>query len=260
MKDIKKIREKIEELKDVVIDPSIPERKKIHFNPTLSREKPSKRYSELLSIYKDLHEVSEKMFNGRSLMKYIDVIGAYLEKNECKTLLDYGSGKGHLYTEKYKTVERAEEMGEPLPDRWGLDSYQLYDPAYPEYRELPTDKFDAVICTDVIEHIPAPDLGWVIDEIYSYAKKIVFINIACFKALKILDDGSNAHASVFHKLDWLDVLEYKSMSYKDLIIYPFFDMFNKKEEVVVSGFKTRHLPVTVELKPKTEGGNDVRDS
>ena len=145
-------------------------------------------------------------------------------------------------------------------DRWGLESYQLYDPAYPEYKELPTGKFDAVICTDVIEHIPAPDLGWIIDEIYGYAKKIVFINIACFKALKILDDGTNAHASVFHKFDWLDLLEYKSIPHKDLIIYPFFDMFNEKEEVVVSGFKTRHLPVTVELKQKTEEDRDVRDS
>ena len=46
MKDIKKVRKKVEELKDIVIDASIPERKKIHFNPTLSREKPSKRYIE----------------------------------------------------------------------------------------------------------------------------------------------------------------------------------------------------------------------
>ena len=79
---------------------------------------------------------------------------------------------------------------------------------------------------------------------------MVFVNIACFDALKILSDGSNAHASVFHKMDWLELLAYKSESYKHLIIYPFFDMFDEEENVVVSGYKIDQFPRVIELKPK----------
>jgi|TARA_R100001594_G_scaffold139228_2_gene183465 hypothetical protein len=238
-------------LKDgIKINTSIPDRKKVQFDPTLSRDNPSQRYLDLLEIYSTLHTAGEGMFNGRSLIKYIEVIGTYLKKLNCKTLLDYGSGKGHLYTEKYTTVQRRDEMDRPLPKLWELDRYQLYDPAYPEHEKLPTDKFEAVICTDVIEHIPEADIGWVLDEIFSYATKMVFVNIACFDALKILSDGSNAHASVFHKMDWLELLAYKSESYKHLIIYPFFDMFDEEENVVVSGYKIDQFPRVIELKPK----------
>jgi 16S rRNA G527 N7-methylase RsmG len=61
-----------------------------HFN----RDNPSKKYTSLLEEYKAMHNLSERMFNGRSLLKFVDIIGAYLEKNECASVLDYGSGKG----------------------------------------------------------------------------------------------------------------------------------------------------------------------
>ena len=79
----------------------------------------------------------------------------------------------------------------------------MYDPAYEEHSTLPDRKFDAVISTDVLEHIPEADLGWVLREMYSKAEKMVFLNVACFPALKKLKDGSNAHVSIFSTEDWI---------------------------------------------------------
>ena len=62
---------------------------------------------------------------------------------------------------------------------------------------------------DVMEHVPEEDLGWVIREIFSYAKKMVFINVACFEALKKFRDGTNVHVSVFHHQDWLQFLAHE---------------------------------------------------
>ena len=51
-----------------------------------------------------MHNYSDRMFNGRSLLKFVDIIKAYLEKNKCQSVLDYGCGKGALYTEDFHTI------------------------------------------------------------------------------------------------------------------------------------------------------------
>ena len=76
----------------------------IDSNAFFSRYSPSARYTELLEEYKGMHKSAKGMFNGRSLVKYVDIIKNYLEKNECKTLIDYGCGKGLLYTDDYELV------------------------------------------------------------------------------------------------------------------------------------------------------------
>jgi hypothetical protein len=54
----------------------------------------------------------------------------------------------------------------------------------------------------VLEHIPLQDLLWVVEEIFSFAKDIVFINVACYSARATLPNGSNAHVSVQHPWWW----------------------------------------------------------
>ena len=56
----------------------------------LSRQNSSSEYVALLNMYKDMHKISEGMFNGRSLLKFVAIIKAYLENNNCKSILDYG--------------------------------------------------------------------------------------------------------------------------------------------------------------------------
>ena len=109
-------------------------RKPIVFDPKLSRDNPSKRYRSLLKEYKAMHDSGYGIFNGRSLVKYVSYIKNFLVGNDCKTLLDYGCGKGHLYMqEHFESV--TDVIKEPLPYFWNLDSYHLYDPGYEDFRK-----------------------------------------------------------------------------------------------------------------------------
>ena len=218
-----------------------------HFN----RDTPSPKYSALVEEYKVMHGYSDRMFNGRSLLKFVDIIKAYLEKNECQSVLDYGSGKGALYTEDFHTITK--EINKPLPEYWDLDLCTLYDPAYEEHANLPSGKFDAVICTDVLEHIPEADLGWVIKEILSKANKMVFLNVACFPALKKLKDGSNAHVSIFSTEEWIQFVAMTSIQFKNLKIYLFADNIDKEDgEFTVRGFKIENKPYVTELQGESK--------
>ncbi len=214
-----------------------------HFN----RNTPSPRYTDLLEEYKVMHSHSDRMFNGRSLLKFVDIIKVYLEKNECQSVLDYGSGKGALYTEDFHTITK--EINKPLPEYWDIDLCAMYDPAYEKHATLPDRKFDAVICTDVLEHIPEADLGWVLQEIYSKADKMVFLNVACFEALKKLKDGSNAHVSIFSTDEWIRFAAIESVPFKDLVIYIFAHNIDPDDgEFTVRGFKIENKPHVIELQ------------
>ena len=220
----------------------------------LSRLNSSSEYVELLDMYKDMHKISDGMFNGRSLLKFVDIIKAYLENNNCKSILDYGCGKGILYSDNYNVLTT--EIDAPLHKYWNLDSYQLFDPAYEEHSKLPAHKKDAVICTDVLEHIAEDDLDWVVSEIFSYAKKIVFLNVACFEALKTLKDGRNAHISVFGPDNWIQFLADKSRDFKHLKIYLFADTVGEDEngdrQFLTEGYRIDSYPRITILKQEEE--------
>jgi len=226
----------------------------------LSRTEPSKRYSDLISEYKDMHKSAEGMFNGRSLVKYIDIIKDYLEKNECKTLIDYGCGKGLLYTDDYELVTEKKKfyksINKPLPEYWNLTKHALYDPGHEEHSKLPIGLYDAAICTDVLEHVPTSDLTWVLQEICSYAQKMVFLNIACMPALKLLKDGSNAHVSLHSPYDWLQliakIIDERTKTKNDLIAYIFFDVYDENKKLVTEGYKIHKRINIVPLTQKDE--------
>jgi len=180
--------------------------------------KPSSEYFEYLNEYKTLHEQKSK-FRGSSLISYIVPIKKLISDNKCKTLLDYGCGKALAYSDDYAEFE----IKKPLPEYWELDSYTLYDPAYPKYSKEPTGKYDVVICTDVLEHIPEQDLDWVINKVVKYSNKIVFFNICTVPALKHFKEGKfkgqNLHISVFEDQWWIKKIGKIWESNKDVKIY-----------------------------------------
>ena len=219
-----------------------------------SRLNPSDDFGKLIKMYKEKHAQGEGMFNGRSLLKFVDLIKAYLEVNNCKSLMDYGCGKGILYGEDYKTITN--EIDCPLPEYWNIEDgdIYLYDPAYEKYSRRPGQKRDAVVCTDVLEHIAKDDLSWVVDEIFGYARKMVFINVACFKAMKTLPDGRNAHISVFDPDDWLQLFAHKSRDYKHLTIYVFADTMTDQDTTTFEtlGYRIDQYPRIIKMKNKAE--------
>lgn len=188
----------------------------ININNKYTKDNPSPRSLKLIEQYKELH--NENKFKGISLCNHIDIIGDIIKETKVKTLLDYGAGKGYLYSKDFKIVKP--ELDKPLQELWNLESHRCYDPAYAEHSKYPEDKYDLVISTDVIEHVPEEDLTWFINDIFSLAKESVYLNIACYPALKHFKDGTNVHISLFEPKVWIEFINKLWLkNYKHLKIY-----------------------------------------
>ena len=166
----------------------------------------STEYYELIDEYKKLH-ADPTMFPGKSTLKYVHYIKSIIRDNKCKTLLDYGSGKGYLYDAD--SIYCKKNLDKPLHNLWNLSSFKCYDPGVEKFSKLPSDdeKFDIVIAVDVMEHIPLSDLEWVLNKIMYHADKAIFLNIACYEALKTFPNGKNVHVSVQEPNWWVDFIK-----------------------------------------------------
>ena len=173
-------------------------------SPKFTRPSPSPRYRRLLEQYKLMHLNGEthlgippeQTFPGQSLPRQAPHIKRLIKRTQALTILDYGCGKGHQY---WPLRMKDADTGIDYPDiksYWGVQEIRCYDPAYPPFAELPVGTFDGVICTDVLEHCPEDDVPWILDELFAFAQKFVYANIACFPARKRLPSGGNAHCTI----------------------------------------------------------------
>lgn len=164
-------------------------------------------FMKLLEQYKELHK-DEHFYASSVLSLHKQSIKQYLSIRDCKTILDYGCGKGNQYH-----IEKIYENY-----FYGIMP-SLYDPAVEKYSEMPEGKFDAVISTDVLEHIEEEDLDKVIKEIYSKATKFVYLGICNSPANAILQDGRNAHVTQKPIQWWVEKIKPYANVYTLLYVY-----------------------------------------
>jgi hypothetical protein len=170
-----------------------------------SRANPSSRYSNLLAEYKKMHSGSETVFAGGSLAEHLPEIRKLVAETGSRTLLDYGSGKGALYELRDHELKHIGKI-RSVVDYLGIDHVTCYDPAVPEFMSFPDARFDGVISTDALEHVPEDDMYWVVGEMFATADKFVFANVASFPAKKTLPSGENAHATQRDTTWWAELL------------------------------------------------------
>lgn len=179
-----------------------------------SRNNPSPRYIALQAQYRTMHEKGEEFlqiapentFPGASLLPQAPRIKRLIDLTDSVTILDYGSGKGRQY-EPQLIEDGKGGQWDSIADYWDVEPVVCYDPCYPPFSKLPSGKFDGVISTDVLEHCPEEDIPWIAGEIFSYAKRFVFANVACYPARKRLPSGENAHCTIRPVEWWKDVFE-----------------------------------------------------
>ena len=58
----------------------------IKYGEQYSAKSPSERYKKLLSQYIDMHNSSAKMFNGRSLYKFVYYIKNLIKRHDVKSI------------------------------------------------------------------------------------------------------------------------------------------------------------------------------
>jgi len=178
-----------------------------------SRDNPSPRYRELTALYARMHIEGEarlgippqETFPGGSLLPHAASIKRLIDQTGARTVLDYGSGKGLQYRPQ-RIVVAGEHVADSIAEYWDVDEVRCYDPGFTPHQTLPDGKFDGVVCTDVLEHCPEEDLSWILDEIFGYATKFAYLNVACFPARKTLPNGENAHATVRPAEWWRSLL------------------------------------------------------
>jgi hypothetical protein len=170
---------------------------------TYSRANPSPRYRQLMEFYTQLHDggdpehdiPAEQMFSGHSLLPHVNFLKKLFDGLAVRSVLDYGAGKADVYRDvAFKLPDGTKVRG--VQPYWGVDEVALYDPGYAPYATLPDRRFHAVICTDVMEHIPEQDLDWVIDELFDHAERLVYACISTYPARKVFPDGSNVHVTL----------------------------------------------------------------
>lgn len=143
----------------------------------------------LVEQYKEMHK-DEHLYAGSALTLHKESIRQFISAKKCDTILDYGCGKGIQY---FKENIHNDYFYGIMPS--------LYDPAVEEFSRLPEGTFDAVICTDVLEHIEEDDINSVLEQIYSKSSKLVYLGICNSLADSFLPDGRNSHVTMKH-IDW----------------------------------------------------------
>lgn len=117
---------------------------------------------------------------GAGSHRYSHLLIDIMKREDCKTALDYGAGKGTL----------AEAM------RIAGIEMQEYDPCIEGKDDAPAAA-DLVSCIDVMEHIEPWCLDDVMKDLVRVSRKLLFVDIATkFDKHRWLSDGRNSHQIV----------------------------------------------------------------
>ena len=139
-------------------------------------------YHDHVMLYRKMHE---SQHYGASASLYVEYLLPYIK--DALSVLDYGCGRSDLVAYFWKNGGR---------------DLARYDPAVNEYKAMPEDAFDVVLCCDVMEHIPMQDVDRVLVDIRQKASKRVLFVISTKLARATLPDGRNAHVTVLNKREW----------------------------------------------------------
>jgi hypothetical protein len=155
----------------------------------------SDEYKDLL---KENHDQAGAKKWGRSGGRnFGDRVAEFIRKRKgIKTVLDFGAGQQSL-------EQRVKELE---PERYAELVWTNYDPGIRGIDTPPTESFDLIISSDVLEHIEPVELPNVLKWIYEHHKYYQYHLIACDPCKSTLPDGRNAHLIVetpewwFHRL------------------------------------------------------------
>jgi 3-deoxy-manno-octulosonate cytidylyltransferase (CMP-KDO synthetase) len=164
----------------------------------IKKKEKQSEYDRHIGYYKQLYKghYNSDLTENATLM-IAKILDSVFSKEDAKTLLDYGSGRGIQYTDK------------KIHEKWGIQNVRCYDPAIEKYAIKPdkTENFDAIVCIDVMEHIPERSVDDILQDIFEYKSNLVFFSISTIPAHAKLPDGSNAHCTTKPAEWWLKKLK-----------------------------------------------------
>lgn len=137
-------------------------------NPTkrATPDAPSREYLVALLDAKKQHY--SHVCTGLFLRAHVPYLKQVIDRLGITSILDYGCGKGQQYDWVMP------DYGMTVEQWWGVPVTK-YDPAYPKFAKEPKGRFDLVICTHTLGMIPISDHGWVLDRLYGFATKALYL-------------------------------------------------------------------------------------
>lgn len=156
--------------------------------------------TDLTPLYREMAAGGDQ-FRGLSLLQHRDQLKKLMRQYSVKRVLDYGCGAGDAYRNQHK-----------IHRDWGLRWFDvtLYDPAFSAHDEKPHGKFDAVLCSDVLEHIPEDAVDEFVKTLYSHVKPGGFLwaSVCCRPAKKTFPGtDTNLHVTIQPMQWWLDTFD-----------------------------------------------------
>jgi len=145
---------------------------------------------DLIEQYKIVHSKQSGYGNNFGKGRYFDEMVEFLKSNNCNSVLDFGCGKGSLRRKLWE-------------EGFVCDGY---DPAVEVFSSFPSQNYDAVVSTDVFEHLDEENISDEFDLIKSVKPKFLYFNVATGKAGQILPCGINAHTIVKEPEWWENII------------------------------------------------------
>lgn len=153
----------------------------------------------------------ENAFSDFQAKEYRNHLRPILRQHSIFTVLDYGCGGSDWNIKGFDSASN-----QSATEYFNLKKSFLYEPARAiDERHM----VDCVISFDVLEHIFISDVPSVLRDMFSYASKLIVLNIACYPAAAKLPNGENAHITVRDRSWWKGMLDSISIEYPDVSVY-----------------------------------------
>lgn len=183
----------------------------------MSNLKLSKQGEKLIKLYEEMvvdgyHRTDgskvENTYNDFELKKFRNICKEHISNHSIKTVLDYGGGGSDWDAPNFEPTN-----GASAKHFFGVNKVTTFEPARNQIEKL---KSDCVVCMDVLEHIFITDVPNLVDELFSLTKKLLIINVACYKAAALLPNGENAHITVRSPDWWKGVIDSAAINYPEI--------------------------------------------
>ena len=180
----------------------------------------SKKGNALIKLYEEMAAKGidtvdgtrkEKVYNDFQLRKFRHICKHQISNEKIKTILDYGGGGSDWDAPGFDTGTK-----QSAKQFFQIQSVHTFEPAR---GLMEKKKADCVVCMDVLEHIFIEDIPKVVSELFSLSKKLLVVNVACYKAAALLPNGENAHITVRGADWWKGVFDVISSNYKNIEVF-----------------------------------------
>ena len=183
----------------------------------MSKIKLSKQGNKLIKLYKKMVVEGynrqdgakvENTYNDFELKKFRKICKEHISHPSIKTVLDYGGGGSDWDAPDFEPYN-----GSSAKQFFDVKKVVTFEPAR---NQMEKKHSDCVVCMDVLEHVFITDIANLIDDLFSLAKKLLVINVACYKAAALLPNGENAHITIRSADWWKGTIDAVAIKYPDV--------------------------------------------